>query len=49
MPTASSMTPMHSVGQDDQNKVQHYFLVMMPVALFMAPLHLSGQDDQNEL
>ena len=50
MQTALLMIPLHSLGQDDQNEVQHDFLVMchhwdehkhhmMLMALSMTPFH----------
>ena len=30
MPTVSSMASLHSLGQDDENEVQHNFLIMWP-------------------
>ena len=40
--TVPLMAPLHCSGQDDQNDVQHDFLVH--VTPQMAPLHSSGQD-----
>ena len=57
---ASSRALLHSLHQDDQNEVQHDFLVMWCdwyqlqshvtlTALSMTPLHSLGKDDQNEV
>ena len=60
MPMASSMAPLHSIGQGDQNEVQHDILVMqlhwhqcqqhvILMALSVAQSHSLGQDIQNEI
>ena len=56
MPMTSWMTPSHSLDQDIQSEVQHYFLDMwchwhwlwchmMPMVSSVAPSHSLGQDD----
>ena len=60
MPMMSSMAPFHLLGQDNQNEMQHDYLVkschwhqhqyhVMPVAPSMAQLHLFSQDDEKEV
>ena len=56
---ASSMAPLHSLGRDDRNEVQHDFLscyaiesgtgFMWLMALSMTPQHSLHQDNQNEV
>ena len=51
------MVPLNSLGQDDQNEVQHAFVLgyaiaignFKPIASSMAPLNSLAQDDQNEV
>ena len=50
-PAVSLMVPLHSLGQDDQNEMQHdFFGHLRPLALHdasgieMKLLHLLGQD-----
>ena len=60
MQKALLMAPLHSLGQDNQNEVQHYFLVMwhhwhqhqhhmMLLALSIAPVHSLCPADQSEV
>ena len=50
---ALSMAPLHSLGQDYENEVQHDFMVMWhhwdQYQCNMIPLHSLGQDDLNEV
>ena len=53
--TTLSKVPLHFLGQDDQNDVQHDFfghatpLGISPGIVSMASLHFLGQDNQNEV
>ena len=54
--SASSMAPLHCLGQDNQNNVQHDFFCLCDANGFsahtvmsMESLHSLGQDNQNEV
>ena len=59
-PMKSSVTPLHSLGQDDQNKVQHNFwscdttatsigITLCKMVLSMASLYFLGEDNWIEM